>query len=72
MSVIMKQPIARLRSRNRDIPQSVADVIDRALHEAEVPADGNMRTALAELRYPYAGFFRDALGKALKQEGILV
>ena len=72
MSVMMKQPIARLRSRNRDIPQSVADVIDRALHEAEVPADGNMRAALAELRYPDAGFFRDAMGKALKQEGILV
>jgi serine/threonine protein kinase len=69
--VIAEHPIAPLRSRNPSIPKRVADVIDRALREEEVPADEQkLRAALARLRYPDAGDFRDALEKAFKQEGI--
>ena len=73
MCVILEHPIAPLRSRDRSIPKSVADVIDRALREAEVsPDEKKMRLALAKLRYPDAGDFRDALEKAFKQERIIV
>ena len=73
MCVILEHPIAPLRSRNRSIPKRVADVLDRALREEEVPADEKkMRPALAKLRYPDAGDLRDALEKALKREGISV
>ena len=71
MCVIIEHPIAPLRSRNHSIPKRVADVIDRALREEAVSANEHeMRAALAKLRYPDAGEFRDALRKALKQEGI--
>jgi serine/threonine protein kinase len=71
MNVIASNPIAPLRQRNPAIPKRVADVLDRAVREAEVPNDGNkMRHELAKLRYPDAGAFREALGKALSDEGI--
>jgi serine/threonine protein kinase len=71
MCVIVENQIAPLRERNPAIPKRVAEVIDRALREAEVPPDENkMRAALAKLRYPDAGAFRETLGKALGQSGI--
>jgi serine/threonine-protein kinase len=71
MCVIVENPIAPLRERNPAIPKRVAEVIDRALREAEVPSDETkMRAALAKLRYPDASAFREALGKALEQSGI--
>jgi len=51
----------------------VAEVIDRALREDEIPANvSKMRAALAELRYPDAGAFQQALIKALEKSGIQI
>lgn len=67
MRIISENPPVPLRERRKDIPKSVAAVIDRALKEAEVPPDeAEMRSALVRLRYPDAGVFRDELAKALK------
>lgn len=53
------------------IPSSVAAVLNRALREEELPEsiqkDKNaLRAKLAEMRYPNAGAFRDALALALR------
>ena len=53
------------------------NMLDRALREKEMSTaqseDKNaLRSALAELRYPNAGAFKDALGMALKKSGIHV
>ena len=65
--VISENPMQPIRALNPAIPSRVADVIDRALRETEVPVDEiQMRKALSELRYKDAGAFRDALVVALK------
>lgn len=67
--LIAKNQTVPIRRRCPDIPRKVADVIDRALSEDEVPIDEKeMRTALAKLRYPDAEAFNYALTNALKQE----
>jgi len=71
MSVIGANPPVPIRNRNPDIPKPIAEVIDRALHEAEIPHDKvKMRNALRKLRYPDAGAFRDALISAFRETGI--
>jgi serine/threonine protein kinase len=73
MGVIVNNAVPSLRTRNSEIPKPVAEVIDRAVREAEVSIDETkMRQALASLRYANAGAFRDALGKALRESGIPV
>jgi serine/threonine protein kinase len=73
MRVIVSNPIVGLRTRNPRIPAAVADVIDRATHEAEVPADEQkMRATLANLRYPDAGVFLRELAESLNKIGISV
>ena len=73
MNVIVKNPATPLHQRNSAIPERVAAVIDCALGEAEVPAnETEMREKLAKLRYPHAGAFREALGKALRASGTKV
>jgi serine/threonine-protein kinase len=68
--VITEHPIVPIRKRNAAIPKGIANVLDRALREKDVSNDPNeMRAALAELRYPDAGAFREALRVALKKEG---
>ena len=69
--VIGENPIKPIRSVIPSIPAPVAEVLDRALYETEVPTDeANMRKILADLRFPDAGEFRDALARALKVSGI--
>ncbi|HYG75066.1 MAG TPA: FHA domain-containing serine/threonine-protein kinase [Planctomycetota bacterium] len=69
--VIGDHPIDPIRSKVPSIPQKVADVIDRALLETEVPVDeSEMRRILTELRYRDAGVFRDALAAAFEECGI--
>jgi serine/threonine protein kinase len=71
MRVIAGNRIAPLRTRCPTVPDKVAAVIDRAVREAEVPADETrMRSELAELRYPDAAAFADALRQALRETGI--
>jgi hypothetical protein len=68
MRVIAGNATVPLRQRDPRIPPPVAEVFDRALKEAEVPADeARMRLALAKLRYRDAGAFLDALDQALKR-----
>ena len=71
MSVIVSNPAIPIRQRNAEIPEPVANVLDRALLEAEVPYDEHkMREALAQLRYPDASAFRDALIQAFQEVGL--
>lgn len=73
MRIISGNPPLPIRSRRGDIPKAVADVIDRALREAEVPPDENkMRSALARLRYPDAGIFQKELANAYREAGIKI
>ncbi|MDM8524748.1 protein kinase [Desulfococcaceae bacterium HSG8] len=72
MRVISENPAVPIREHREDIPEPVARVIDRALREAEVPADETkMRSVLSRLRYPDAGVFRDKLIKALVKSGVM-
>ena len=69
--VISDNPIPPLRSKNPGVPQPVADVIDRALRETEVPVDEvEMRRILADLRYKDAGDFHDAMAGAFAKSGL--
>lgn len=71
MNVICNNPIKPLRSQNPSIPKPVANVIDRAVREAEVASDeAKVRAELAKLRYPDAADFAEALGQALKKVGV--
>ena len=71
MQIIVGNPAIPIRERNPEIPEPVAQVIDRALLEAEVPYDeGKMREALAQLRYPDAKAFKDALQEAFELSGL--
>ena len=71
MTVIIGNPALPIQQRNPAIPDPVARVLDRALKEAEVPYDEHkMREALAELRYPDAKAFRDALRQAFEDAGL--
>lgn len=73
MKVIAGNATVPIRKRNPDIPEPVADVLDRALREAEVPHnETQMRKMLMKLRYSHAGEFRDALARAFDQVGILI
>jgi serine/threonine protein kinase/pSer/pThr/pTyr-binding forkhead associated (FHA) protein len=71
MNVIVGNPAIPIRERNSHVPEAVANVLDRALLEAEVPYDEHkMREALAQLRYPNAKAFREALKAALIESGL--
>ena len=71
MQIIVGNPALPIRKRNPTIPEPVAKVIDRALLEAEVPYDeGKMREALAQLRYPDAKAFKEALQHAFEESGL--
>jgi serine/threonine protein kinase len=73
MRVISANPVRPIRDRDADLPAPVAEVLDRALREAEVAGDEEAtRIQLGELRYADAGAFRDALVTALQQSGINV
>ena len=70
LRVILSNRTVPIRSRDPGIPEPVAQVLDRALQETEVPHGGQeMRTLLGKLRYSDAGAFRDALVEALHQAG---
>ena len=63
---IFGNPAVPIRDRDPRVPEGVAAVIDRALREIDVSSDpATMRTQLADLRYPDAGAFRDAMISAL-------
>ncbi|MFC1745870.1 protein kinase [Candidatus Riflebacteria bacterium] len=69
--VLGKNPTIPILDRRKDIPPAIAAVIDRALKEIDVPPDvEKMKKALAELRYPDAGAFHQALLQALKSSGL--
>jgi serine/threonine protein kinase len=69
--IIGENTIRPLRSVDPSIPPPVAEVMDRALRETEVPTDETeMRRVLAELRYRDALAFREALAAAFGQCGI--
>ncbi len=71
MQIIVGNPAIPIRKRNPTIPEPVAQVIDRALLEAEVPYDeGKMREALSQLRYPDAKTFKEALQQAFERSGL--
>jgi serine/threonine protein kinase len=68
MRVIGNNPTIPIRQRDPAIPVPVAEIFDRALKEAEVPADeARMRLTLSKLRYRDAGAFLEALDAALKK-----
>jgi serine/threonine protein kinase len=70
MNVITANPSIPIRQRNPNIPEPVANVIDRALREEVVPFDPTkMQEVLKALRYPDAGAFRDALYHAFQESG---
>lgn len=70
MQIIMGNPAIPIQQRNPNIPAPIAQVIDRALKEAEVPYDEvKMRDALAELRYADAAVFQKALLDAFESAG---
>lgn len=72
MKVIAGNTTIPIRKRNPDIPEPVAEVLDRALLETEVPHDeAKMRKVLSKLRYPDAGGFRDALVAAFDKVGLV-
>lgn len=71
MNLFANHPPVPLRRRNPEIPEPVAQVLDRALREQEVPYDvTQMHTMLETLRYHDAAVFRDALVQALKEIGV--
>ncbi len=71
MGVIIGNPAVPIRQKNQDIPESVARVIDQALREEEIPYDKvQMQNALAELRYPDAQAFKEALAGAFLEAGL--
>jgi class 3 adenylate cyclase len=71
LNVIVTNPIIPIHDRNPDIPKMLADVIDRALREEEIPHDNvKMRETLKKLRYPDAGVFRNALVDTFKTMGV--
>ncbi len=71
MRVIVNNRIVPIRRRAPEIPAPVAEVLDRALGEAEVHGDpGQMRSALSRLRYPDALAFQCELAAALKEAGV--
>jgi serine/threonine-protein kinase len=73
MKVIAGNRTVPIRKRHPDIPEPVANVLDRALQETEVPHEEHkMRAMLADLRYPDAGAFRDALVKAFEQAEVVI
>lgn len=73
MRVIAKNPPVPVRDRSSRIPAAVAEVLDRALREAEVPhEEDRMRDALSDMRYPDAWAFRNAWIEACRKEGIKV
>ncbi len=72
MRVLTKNPTIPIRERKTDIPKEVADVIDKALQEVEVPPDEiAMRNTLSHLRYPDAGALYEAFEKAFRKIGTL-
>ncbi len=71
MRVLAENPTIPIRERLADIPGPVANVIDRALKEVDLPPDKHvMRDTLANVRYPNADVFRRELSKAFKKAGI--
>ncbi|MCZ7648335.1 MAG: serine/threonine-protein kinase [Planctomycetota bacterium] len=70
MMVIGNNPIPPILTRNPGLPLPLAQVIDRALRETEVPVDETlMRKTITQLRYPDAVFFREAIVQALRESG---
>ena len=68
LHVIVTNPPVPIRKRNPNIPETLAEVIDKALKERELPHDEKeVTTLLRQLRYPDAAAFRDALIQALHQ-----
>ena len=69
--LISSSRVVPIRERDATIPAPVAEVFDRALQEKEMSKEviddkNALRAALAEMRYPNAGAFKDALGMALR------
>ncbi len=69
--VITAGKIVPILQRLPSLPPGIAKVLDRALSEAELPhavqTDKNaLRAKLAEMRFPNAGAFKDALAMAGK------
>lgn len=73
MRVIAENPTIPIRRRLKSIPGPVAEVMDRALREAEIPSSiSKMRVALDRLRYPDAGAFQQALIRAFENSGLQI
>ncbi len=71
INVIAANPPIPIRKRNPNIPEPLANVIDRALREEEVPHENiNLQDVLGKLRYPDAGAFRNALLEVFKELGV--
>jgi len=71
MLLISNNPPIPLRQKDPTIPKPIAQVIDQALKEQEIPHDvEQMHTMLQTLRYADAGTFRDALVQAFQEIGL--
>lgn len=70
LQVILANPTIPIRQRRQNIPEPIANVLDRALREVEIPQNiSKMREILHHLRYPDAGEFRKVLVQAFKEIG---
>ncbi len=73
MLVLAENPPIPIRERDGNIPGPLAEVIDRALAETEVPSEkSEMRKVLAAIRYPDAGAFLKELAGAFKKIGFTI
>lgn len=73
LKVISLKPTIPVRIRCPEVPEPVADVIDKALRETEVPADDpNIGDTIGKLRYKNAGEFYQELISALKVSNLNV
>ncbi len=71
LRVIAMQPPVPIRQRSPQLPEALAEVIDKALGESALPQDrSNIREILTHLRYPNAAQFRQTLLKACQKSGI--
>ena len=71
MLLIANHPPIPIREKDPAIPKPVADVLDRALQEEELPHDiKQMHVRLKALRYPDAQAFQQALLRAFQEIGL--
>jgi serine/threonine protein kinase len=71
LTAIAANRVVPIRQRDPRLPPPIAQVLDRALAEPEVPGDENrMRAVLAETRFADATAFRGALMTAAAQAGL--